>query len=65
MNWQEPSDKDRVALGVIRLKAKTGNNTLPPVFINPGVCAQHLKTGIRVTRDTNSRRDLEDPESPL
>lgn len=62
MNWQNPSEQDRVVLGVIRLKATTGNNKLPPVFINPGVSAALSNN---VTRSADSFRGLADLELPL
>ncbi|GJN69031.1 hypothetical protein PLICBS_003077 [Purpureocillium lilacinum] len=36
MDWQNPSDKERVILGVTRLPARSTKNPLPPVFVNPG-----------------------------
>ncbi|OAQ84769.1 alpha beta hydrolase fold family [Purpureocillium lilacinum] len=36
MDWQNPSDKERVILGVTRLPARSTMNPLPPVFVNPG-----------------------------
>ncbi|KAF5027239.1 hypothetical protein F66182_655 [Fusarium sp. NRRL 66182] len=36
MDWLEPSDDKRVVLGVIKLAAKTKDNPVPPLFINPG-----------------------------
>ncbi|KAK5990010.1 Serine protease Hip1-like protein [Cladobotryum mycophilum] len=36
MDWQDPSDANRVVLGVIKLAARTKDESLPPVFINPG-----------------------------
>ncbi|KAI6783873.1 uncharacterized protein J7T54_001749 [Emericellopsis cladophorae] len=36
MDWQNPSETDRVILGVIKLSAKTKGYSVPPLFINPG-----------------------------
>ncbi|UNI14096.1 hypothetical protein JDV02_000768 [Purpureocillium takamizusanense] len=36
MDWQNPSDEERLVLGVTRLLAKSKENPLPPVFVNPG-----------------------------
>ncbi|KND95170.1 Carboxylesterase A [Tolypocladium ophioglossoides CBS 100239] len=36
MDWKDPSDNERVTLGVVKLAAKSKKNSLPPVFINPG-----------------------------
>ncbi|CAI6092075.1 unnamed protein product [Clonostachys chloroleuca] len=36
MDWQNPMDTKRVVLGVIKLAAKTEDNPVPPLFINPG-----------------------------
>jgi hypothetical protein len=37
MDWLKPSDSKRVVLGVIKLPAKSKNNTVSPLFVNPGV----------------------------
>lgn len=37
MDWLEPSDKKRVVVGVIKLPAKSKDNPVSPVFVNPGV----------------------------
>jgi len=36
MDWQNPSETERVVLGVIKLPAKTKGYSVPPLFINPG-----------------------------
>ncbi|KAK8134814.1 alpha/beta-hydrolase [Apiospora sp. TS-2023a] len=36
LDWQEPSDEERVVLAVIRSKAKTQQDYKGPVFVNPG-----------------------------
>ncbi|UPK89475.1 hypothetical protein LCI18_000410 [Fusarium solani-melongenae] len=36
MNWLDPSDKKRVVVGVIKLPAKSKDNPVSPVFVNPG-----------------------------
>ncbi|WZH44368.1 Ribosome biogenesis protein RLP24 [Fusarium acuminatum] len=36
MDWLEPSDDKRVVLGLIKLPAKSKNNTVSPLFVNPG-----------------------------
>ncbi|PNY23285.1 Carboxylesterase A [Tolypocladium capitatum] len=36
MDWMDPSENERVTLGVVKLAAKSKENPLPPVFINPG-----------------------------
>ncbi|KAK8078468.1 alpha/beta-hydrolase [Apiospora saccharicola] len=36
LDWQEPTDEERVVLAVIRSKAKTQQNYKGPVFVNPG-----------------------------
>ncbi|QPC74210.1 hypothetical protein HYE68_004962 [Fusarium pseudograminearum] len=36
MDWLNPSDRKRVVLGVIKLPAKSKNNKVSPLFINPG-----------------------------
>ncbi|KAM0241227.1 hypothetical protein ACHAPO_002032 [Fusarium lateritium] len=36
MDWLKPSDSKRVVLGVIKLPAKSKNNTVSPLFVNPG-----------------------------
>lgn len=42
MDWKTPSDEERVTLGVVKLAAKSKENPLPPVFINPGVRLHRL-----------------------
>lgn len=37
MDWQNPSEEERVILGVMKRPAKTTENLMPPLFINPGV----------------------------
>lgn len=37
MDWLDPSDKKRVVVGVIKLPAKSKDNPVSPVFVNPGV----------------------------
>ena len=37
MDWQEPSEDQRVVLGIIKLPAKSTDNPVSPVFFNPGV----------------------------
>jgi hypothetical protein len=37
MDWLKPSDNKRVVLGVIKLPAKSKNNPVSPLFVNPGV----------------------------
>lgn len=37
MDWQNPSEEQRVVLGVMKRPAKTTENLMPPLFINPGV----------------------------
>lgn len=37
MDWQSPTEEQRVVLGVIKLPAKIKGANLPPVFVNPGV----------------------------
>jgi hypothetical protein len=37
MDWLEPSDDKRVVLGLIKLPAKSKNNPVSPLFVNPGV----------------------------
>lgn len=37
MDWLDPSDKQRVVVGVIKLPAKSKDNPVSPVFVNPGV----------------------------
>jgi hypothetical protein len=37
MDWLAPSDDKRVVLGVIKLPAKTNDNPVSPLFVNPGV----------------------------
>ncbi|KAM0224956.1 hypothetical protein ACHAPA_001599 [Fusarium lateritium] len=36
MDWLEPSDDKRVVLGLIKLPAKTKDNPVSPLFVNPG-----------------------------
>ncbi|KAF4438465.1 alpha beta hydrolase fold family [Fusarium austroafricanum] len=36
MDWLEPSDDKRVVLGVIKLPAKSKDNPVSPLFVNPG-----------------------------
>ncbi|KAH7272815.1 Alpha/Beta hydrolase protein [Fusarium solani] len=36
MDWLDPSDKKRVVVGVIKLPAKSKDNPVSPVFVNPG-----------------------------
>ncbi|KAI6772689.1 hypothetical protein HG530_003647 [Fusarium avenaceum] len=36
MDWLEPSDDKRVVLGLIKLPAKSKNNPVSPLFVNPG-----------------------------
>ncbi|KAI9905004.1 hypothetical protein N3K66_001533 [Trichothecium roseum] len=36
MDWQSPTEEQRVVLGVIKLPAKIKGSNLPPVFVNPG-----------------------------
>ncbi|KAK8039889.1 hypothetical protein PG993_008300 [Apiospora rasikravindrae] len=36
LDWQDPSEKERVVLAVIRSKAKTQQDYKGPVFLNPG-----------------------------
>ncbi|CVL07933.1 uncharacterized protein FPRN_04882 [Fusarium proliferatum] len=36
MDWLAPSDDKRVVLGIIKLPAKTKNNPVSPLFVNPG-----------------------------
>ncbi|KAK8093672.1 hypothetical protein PG997_000357 [Apiospora hydei] len=36
LDWQDPSEKERVVLAVIRSKAKTQKDYKGPVFLNPG-----------------------------
>ena len=38
LDWQDPTDEERVVLAVIRSKAKTQQDYKGPVFVNPGVC---------------------------
>ena len=37
MDWQNPTEDQRVVLGVMKRPAKTKDNPMPPLFINPGV----------------------------
>ena len=37
MDWLDPTDEERVVLGVIKLAAKEKGSHLSPVFVNPGV----------------------------
>ena len=52
MDWQNPSETERVVLGVIKLPAKTKGYSVPPLFINPGVC--NKVAGLRPHRLTKS-----------
>ncbi|KAM0436791.1 hypothetical protein ACHAPT_002502 [Fusarium lateritium] len=36
MDWLDPSDQKRVVVGVIKLAAKSKDNPVSPVFVNPG-----------------------------
>ncbi|KAF4973244.1 hypothetical protein FSARC_399 [Fusarium sarcochroum] len=36
MDWLEPSDDKRVVLGIIKLPAKSKDNPVSPLFVNPG-----------------------------
>ena len=38
LNWMNPSETQRVYLGVIRSQAKSRADSRGPVFVNPGVC---------------------------
>lgn len=62
MDWLNPSDRKRVVLGVIKLPAKSKNNKVSPLFINPGVWFFFSCLSYILTCDT---RVLEVQESPL
>lgn len=55
MDWLDPTDEERVILGVVKLAAKSKANVLPPVFLNPGVSV-HVQTRLAETDSKN--RDL-------
>lgn len=40
MDWLDPTDEERVILGVVKRAAQTQKNLLPPIFVNPGVSQQ-------------------------
>lgn len=37
MDWQSPEKSRKVILGVIKFAAKSEENPVPPLFMNPGV----------------------------
>lgn len=37
MDWLDPTEEQRVVLGVIKLAAKSKGKNFSPVFVNPGV----------------------------
>lgn len=52
MDWQNPSEEQRVVLGVMKRPAKTKENLMPPLFINPGVSGSSKS----VRRDADFRK---------
>ena len=43
MDWLDPTDDERVLIGVIKLAAKSKDKRCAPVFVNPGVCTQFAR----------------------
>ena len=37
MDWLDPTEDERVVLGIMKLPAKQKGANFPPVFTNPGV----------------------------
>ncbi|KAG9505420.1 hypothetical protein J7337_002389 [Fusarium musae] len=49
MDWLAPSDDKRVVLGVIKLPAKTNDNPVSPLFVNPGDVISFDPRGVGVS----------------
>ncbi|EEU46614.1 uncharacterized protein NECHADRAFT_100212 [Fusarium vanettenii 77-13-4] len=49
MDWLDPSDKQRVVVGVIKLPAKSKDNPVSPVFVNPGDIISFDPRGVGVS----------------
>ncbi|CAM1505419.1 Fc.00g110560.m01.CDS01 [Cosmosporella sp. VM-42] len=55
MDWVDPTEEERVVLGVIKLAAKDRSSNLSPVFVNPGGPGG---SGVRLQTQTLSKKIL-------
>lgn len=55
MDWQSPEKSRKVILGVIKLAAKSEENPVPPLFMNPGVGSSLASPSVCSLTNTASR----------